>query len=549
MTKHLQKFTAILLAVIMTLGVFTVVPFTASAVGEIPRELQIGDFYVFLDDDGTLEIEKYIGTATELTIPSELDEYKVISIGDSAFYSCDRLTSVTISDSVTSIGYGAFMSCTSLTSITIPDSVTSIGNCAFYDCDGLTSVTIPDSVTYIGYSAFDCCTNLTNITIPDSVTSIGYGVFMSCTSLTSITIPNSVTIIGEKAFHECTSLTNITIPDSVTSIDYMAFGYYGNAFYPSKIENFTITGYKGTAAEKYANENRFKFIALDNALNPYPDSYINLYVHFLQEIHDNPQDYVTLIEDLNNGEVDFTDIEENDFSICDINQDGIDDLIVSFSNTYTVGMYTGVWTFDKNTNSVVQYAKLGVSCDFYNNGTVKVNASHNQSFGQEVWPYTLYHYDNNQHEYVSYANAYCVEKKYDYNEIEYSIDKDIDKDGVIYYFETDGQKESLTLEEYSLYVDKYIPESSKINLNWNKLNYDNIFALSDGNTIVNPSLGDIDGDGKISVNDVTDIQKYIVQLKPFTDEQIKFADVDKNGKIDVNDVTLLQKVIVKIAVI
>ena len=31
MTKHLQKFTAILLAVIMTLGVFTVVPFTASA--------------------------------------------------------------------------------------------------------------------------------------------------------------------------------------------------------------------------------------------------------------------------------------------------------------------------------------------------------------------------------------------------------------------------------------------------------------------------------------------------------------------------------------
>ena len=64
-----------------------------------------------------------------------------------------------------------------------------------------------------------------------------------------------------------------------------------------------------------------------------------------------------------------------------------------------------------------------------------------------------------------------------------------------------------------------------------------------------PSLGDIDGDGEISVNDVTDIQKYIVQLKPFTDEQMKFADVDKNGKIDVYDVTLLQKVIVKIAVI
>ena len=69
--------------------------------------------------------------------------------------------------------------------------------------------------------------------------------------------------------------------------------------------------------------------------------------------------------------------------------------------------------------------------------------------------------------------------------------------------------------------------------------------LTNPDNTTNSSLGDIDGDGKISVNDVTDIQKYIVQLKPFTDEQMKFADVDKNGKIDVYDVTLLQKVIVK----
>ena len=64
-----------------------------------------------------------------------------------------------------------------------------------------------------------------------------------------------------------------------------------------------------------------------------------------------------------------------------------------------------------------------------------------------------------------------------------------------------------------------------------------------------PSLGDVDGNGEINVNDVTDIQKYIVKLKPFTDEQKSLADTDKNGKIDINDVTLLQKVIVKIAVI
>lgn len=223
----------------------------------------------------------------------------------------------------------------------------------------------------------------------------------------------------------------------------------------------------------------FKADALEidtkNSISTWNDDYKKMYVEFLKEIHDNPQDYVKLLEF--DGKVELKDIEENDFAIGDINQDSIDDLIVFFTNTYTSCMYTGVWTIDKNTNSVVKYANLGVSCEFYNNGTVKVNASHNQSLGWEVWPYTLYRYDKSQSAYISYANAYSVEKKYDYTGKEYSIDKDVDKDGVIYYFEVAGQKSPLTLEEYNSYTNKYIPENSRINLNLNKLNYDNINSI------------------------------------------------------------------------
>ena len=181
-----------------------------------------GDYGVITFDEELTTIGDsaffYCTSLTSITIPDSVTE-----IGYAAFAGCTSLTSITIGDSVTKIGDSAFEDCKSLTSFTIPDSVTDIGDDTFYSCTSLTSVTIGNSVTTIGRYAFHYCTSLTSVTIPDSVTSIGSYAFCSCDSLTSVTIGNGVTTIRDHAFADCTSLTNITIPDSVTSIEEWAF--------------------------------------------------------------------------------------------------------------------------------------------------------------------------------------------------------------------------------------------------------------------------------------------------------------------------------------
>ena len=145
------------------------------------------------------------------------------SIGESAFFGCNKLTGVAIPHGVDSRPLRSFYVCTILTRVSIPDCVTSIGERAFYGCSSLTSVTIPDSVTSIGSSAFAGCSSLTSVTIPEDVTSIGSSAFSSCSGLTSVTIPDGITSIGELAFQGCSSLTSVTIPESVTSIGSAAF--------------------------------------------------------------------------------------------------------------------------------------------------------------------------------------------------------------------------------------------------------------------------------------------------------------------------------------
>ncbi len=169
----------------------------------------------------------------------------VTEIGKYAFFGCTGLTSVTIGNSVTSIRSEAFEGCTGLTSITIPKSVTSIGVWAFYDCKNLTKVFyeadleswlkiegdkwlyIPIwSPCYNGSDVTELYFNgqlVTDVNIPEGVESIKAGAFAGCSSIKKLSLPKSVKDIGSGAFQDCRNLEIINMPYGLETIDHYAF--------------------------------------------------------------------------------------------------------------------------------------------------------------------------------------------------------------------------------------------------------------------------------------------------------------------------------------
>ena len=168
-----------------------------------------------LNDDGCSYSVKGLGACddTYIIIPSTYEGKPVTSVADWTFLDCDKITHVSIPDTVTSIGYAAFYNCSSLESIKMSKIMASIDDYAFMYCTNLKSITFPDTVTVIGYSAFTGCSDLSDIEFGENsrLQIIGDNAFSRCSSLESVTIPNSVKSIGNNVFLYCSSLTEITV--------------------------------------------------------------------------------------------------------------------------------------------------------------------------------------------------------------------------------------------------------------------------------------------------------------------------------------------------
>ena len=234
-----------------------------------------------------------------VTLPNSLSV-----IGFESFRGCKNLENISIPSSVNKVDSYAFEGCEGLVSVTFKEGVKIIGSGAFRGCEKLNSLVFPNSLQTIGSLTFSGCVNLKNISFGSNLKEIDCDVFEYfngwdyCKKLekitvnnnnnyycavdgvmfdkkkteiifypyaksnTSFVVPSSINTLYSETIVNNPYLKTITIPASVTDIRDHAVGYIEDGWDYNKVSGFTIKGYKGTAAERYARNNDFNFVQL-----------------------------------------------------------------------------------------------------------------------------------------------------------------------------------------------------------------------------------------------------------------------------------------------
>jgi hypothetical protein len=188
------------------------------------------DFKYDMTKDGSgVKLLEYIGDkGGKLVIPDTIEGQPVVAIGDIDgynsnsgafyFYGFNENTAEGIeelkkrgSDNAKFVNQDKKRT-NRITAITIPDTVTFIGTYAFSGCEGLKQINLPKSLKAINWEAFRN-SGLTSITIPAGII-VETRAFGGCKSLTTLTLGENVEL-REDVFEECAELTTVNLPSKI----------------------------------------------------------------------------------------------------------------------------------------------------------------------------------------------------------------------------------------------------------------------------------------------------------------------------------------------
>ncbi len=192
--------------------------------------------------------------------------YNCKYIGSYAFSYCQRLNLSLSSPNLLKISTGAFSSCYSITYLSLPELI-DIGADTFYYCYNLSTFYAP-KLSYVRGQQFFNCYKLSNLSLDfNNVTEIGYSAFTYCSSLSELSFKNA-SQVGSWAFYGCNNLSNLTLSPKFSDIKSYTFGCcYNLNFDNINLENI-----------KYISDGAF---ASCRKLSQFTNSYISSVSNYL----------------------------------------------------------------------------------------------------------------------------------------------------------------------------------------------------------------------------------------------------------------------------
>ena len=183
----------------------------------------------------------------------------VSSVGKDVFEGCKAIKNITLSSKLNYVNDGVFSGCSSLESVDLPDNISEIGANSFADCTNLKNIRFGKNLIHIDSYAFSGCSSLKSIEFPADLQYIWSKAFIDCTNLSSVKLNSGLKQISNYAFYNCLNLKKVRIPSSDTYLCDYSLGYYGKNDNNYKIPDFVIVGDINSCAQRYANNNGFKF--------------------------------------------------------------------------------------------------------------------------------------------------------------------------------------------------------------------------------------------------------------------------------------------------
>lgn len=241
---------------------------------------------------------------------------------------------------------------------------------------------------------------------------------------------------------------------------------------------------------------------------------------------------------------DYSSMDNNQFAVSDVDNDGREELIFCFSTTYMAGMLAYVWEYDPATDSLKEEFFGFPALTFYENGLLQADASHNHSLGMDLWPYSLYRYDEASDTYSLVYDVSSWQKEFfaeDYNGQAFPDQEDSDGDGTVYLVTDSQTGVTTTLDNaaFEAWHRENFGRAATLNLPWKSLNSDSITAYA------SPYLRLIENDIRKAASSkdlallfmnggLTAIEKYLTTncglTFRFEDEYEEYASGTLNGQ-------------------